>query len=340
MSRPIRMAQVGTRHGHAEGKLQAMLASPEVAFAGLFEPSARRRAELQASGGVWGEVHWFDRAEEILEDEGIVAVASEGRNDESLAQTEALVEAGKHVWYDKPAGDDWERWERVVASVRERDLHLQMGYMFRYHDGFRKVIDWVRTGLLGDVFSIRAQMSTALTQSQRRVIAVHRGGILYDLGGHMLDPIVTLLGRPEAVTAFLRNDDRNELRGFADNTLAVCGFDRAMATVEISAMEARPAARRFEVQGTRGSAILREPFEPGCGIRLCLREVGGWYRKGVQEIPFEAVERPVLYARELADFVRVVRDGKAPVRSLDHELQVQETLLRACGVVGEGASRT
>ncbi len=41
----------------------------------------------------------------MLDDDSIEAIASEGGNSESLAQTEAIVRAGKHVWYDKPAGD-------------------------------------------------------------------------------------------------------------------------------------------------------------------------------------------------------------------------------------------
>ena len=31
-------------------------------------------------------------------------MAIEGRNDESLAMAQAAVEAGKHLWFDKPAG--------------------------------------------------------------------------------------------------------------------------------------------------------------------------------------------------------------------------------------------
>ena len=37
-------------------------------------------------------------------------------------------------------------------------------------------------------------------------------------------------------------------------------------------METQPMARRFEVYGTAGSAILVEPFEPGSLIRLCLAD--------------------------------------------------------------------
>ena len=58
------------------------------------------------------------------------------------------------------------------------------------------------------------------------MISVHPGGIFYDLGGHMLDQIVWMLGRPERVTAFLRNDS-GVVPGFMDNTLGVFEFDRA-----------------------------------------------------------------------------------------------------------------
>ena len=156
----------------------------------------------------------------MLDDDSIEAIASEGGNHESLAQTEAIVRAGKHVWYDKPAGDDWAHWQRVAELARERDVHIQMGYMFRYHHAFALVADLARSGALGPVFSVRAHMSTWLTHEQRAKISVHRGGIFYDLAAHMLDQIVWTLGRPHCVTSFLRNDATPELPAFADNTVA------------------------------------------------------------------------------------------------------------------------
>ncbi len=72
-----------------------------------------------------------------------------------------------------------------------------MGYMFRYHEGFAEIARLARTGVLGQIFSIRAQMSTSLDIPARQVIAQHRGGIFYDLAGHMIDQIVWLLGRTD-----------------------------------------------------------------------------------------------------------------------------------------------
>ena len=179
----IRMAQYGTKHGHASGKLRSMLTNPEVEVVGLYEPDAGRRREVEGGDGPYGQVHFFDSAEEMLGDDSIVAISSEGLNSESLDQTEQIVQAGKHVWYDKPAGDKWEQWQRVVAEARAKKLQVQMGFMFRYHPGFVQIADWARSGFLGNVYSVRAHMSTKLASESRQVIADgHYGGIFFDLG--------------------------------------------------------------------------------------------------------------------------------------------------------------
>jgi predicted dehydrogenase len=326
---PIRIAQYGTKHGHAGGKLAALRANPRVELAGVFEPDVERRRELQRAGGVWEGVRWFGSTEELLGDPSVVAVASEGRNDESLDQTEQIIRAGKHTWYDKPAGEDWPQWERVVALAGRQGLVVQMGYMFRYHDGFHRIAAWARSGLLGNVYAVRAHMSTWISLPEREVIARHRGGIFYDLAGHMIDQIVWLLGRPLRVTPFLRTDDGG-VPGFADNTLAVFEYPRALAVVDIAAMEAPPPARRFEVYGERGSAIM-EPFEPAGAIRLCLAEAVGGYERGEQRVPLHDRPRQALYELELASFLAAITGERSPERPPAHDLLVQETLLRATG---------
>lgn len=330
----LRVAQYGTQHGHAAGKLLALRHDPRVELAGVFEPDPERRRELERAPGPFQGVRWFDDAAEMLDDPRIVAVASEGRNDESLAHTEQIVRAGKHCWYDKPAGDDWEHWRRVVALAQQRQVLIQMGYMFRYHAGFQQIARSVQSGLLGDIFSIRAHFSASLSEQARRVISRHAGGIFYDLAGHMLDQIVMLLGRPREVTAFLRNDS-GAVAGFADNTLGVFGFEHALAVVDIAAMEPTPApptttTRRFEVYGSAGSAIM-EPIEPAGALRLCLTNASTGFAAGEQHIPLPAQSRQDLYDLELNSFVATILGEQPPDRAPDHELLVQETLLRATG---------
>ena len=166
--------------------------------------------------------------------------------------------------------------------------------------------------------------------SREGIGGAHQGGIFYDLAAHMLDQVVWHLGRPTKTTLFAQNAHTPSVPSFPDNTLGVFEYDRALASIEISAIEPRPPARRFEVYGTKGSAIT-EPFDPGDTIRLALAEPAGEYAAGEQIIKLPTVTRQQMYERELVAFLAVLRGAQPPDRSPEHELLVQETLLRATG---------
>ena len=132
----LRFAQFGISHDHAPSKARTLKASEDVDFVGIYEPSAEARETLGANDAFDG-VHWLSSAEEVLEDETIVGVAAQGRVSENLDFARAAVEHGKHVWFDKPAGDDLEAFRAVLDIAREKRLCVQLGYMFRYNAGFQ-----------------------------------------------------------------------------------------------------------------------------------------------------------------------------------------------------------
>ncbi|HEU5316278.1 MAG TPA: Gfo/Idh/MocA family oxidoreductase [Chloroflexota bacterium] len=342
----IRMAQFGVGHGHAAGKAAAMRANPAVDFAGVFEPDPAAR-EAAAGHRAYAGARWFRSEDELLGDPTIQALAIEGLNAESLPMALAGARAGKHLWYDKPAGDDWSLYQQLVAAVRANRVYLQMGYMFRYQDGFQRLAEWVRGGLLGDVFSVRAHMSTWIPEAggaftRGTIAASHDAGILYDLSGHMLDQLLWLLAdeRPHRIASFLRNDATAGIPRFKDNTLGVYEFARAIAMIDIAAMEHQPTARRFEVYGTRGSVIL-DPMEPATGARLVLDAARGGFQKGLQVVPLAGTTRQRSYELELEAFMPIALGERPPDRPLEHEILVQETLLRATGSIrSEEGDRT
>lgn len=330
----LRVAQYGTKHGHANGKLLSMLKHPEVEVVGVYEPDAARRAQVEKQE-IYSQARFFDDKREMLDDPSIVAIASEGLNSESLGQSEEIVNAGKHIWYDKPAGDNWPHYQRVMKAVKEKGIHWQMGYMFRYQHSFVKVNEWAKSGLLGDIFSVRAHMSTWLNEAQRKVIGQdHKAGILFDLGGHMLDQICYLMGRPNRVSYIVHNFT-GLVPEFMDNTLAIFEFGKAIATLDIAAQESRPPARRYEVYGTKGSAIIIDRFDPAGGLRLCLEEASGGYPKGVTFVDVPDQDRQDMYDLEFEAFVKVIKGEQGPDRTLEHDYIVQETLMRATGGIVE-----
>ena len=325
-----RIAQYGISHAHADGKASVLKTFADVEFAGVFEPNSETRA---AKGGAeaYASVHWLASREDLLDDPSIAAVAIEGDVGQNLAWAREALEHGKHIWLDKPAGTDWAEFQSLVALAKERHLLIQLGYMYRYNPGFQFILDWASSGRLGAVFSARGRMSTTHSNERRRKLSAYPGGMVFELLCHLMDIVIAMLGRPQRVTSYLHNE-LGSYPTFFDNTATVFEYPEALVILESSALEVAPfESRRFEVHGTRGSIIL-EPFEAIPSLRLCLDEDRDGYHGGWQDVPVQAVPR---YVDSLRALVADIRGDKAPDRSLDHELLVQETVLRAAGILRE-----
>ena len=146
----------------------------------------------------------------------------------------------------------------------------------RFHAGFDRAFEAVRNGWLGDVYMVRGVMNTDLSDRDRLPLAQYKGGMMFELGCHMIDRMVALLGRPKEVRGWLRHDSSvNDT--LADNTLAVFEYGHAHAVLSTA------ARMPFEITGTNG-AIVIAPIEPGNKIRVSMREARGPYKAGWQEV--------------------------------------------------------
>jgi predicted dehydrogenase len=322
---PIRAGILGTGHGHAHGKLRVLQESPDWQLAGVCEPDAGLRARRQTEAS-WAGVRWLSE-EELLGDRGIRMVAVESAVPDLVSLGRKVIDAGKHLHLDKPAGTELAAFRELLAEAERRSQIVQMGYMFRYNPGFDLVRRAAADGWLGRVHRIAGGISTDHAAAARRRLAFHPGGMMLELGCHLIDMLVLLMGRPERVTPFLRHDGPFEDE-LTDNTMVVFEYPHVVATIETAATEAHPfPRRRFEVIGDEGSIVLA-PLEPPA-VRLCLRSPRDGFAAGWQEVPVEDVPR---YTRDLAELARCIREEQPLPYPYAHDLTVQETVLRACGV--------
>jgi predicted dehydrogenase len=327
----IKFAQYGISHDHATGKTRVMRENENVELCGVFEPSPDVRDWL-GENSVYEGVRWYSSKEKFLDDDSIQCIACQGRVSENLAFAKEALEHGKHVWLDKPAGDDLDEFRSVLDLARQKGLLLQLGYMFRTNAAFEFIYDWVKSGKLGQIFSVRGRMSSPGNSSDDHwkrwdSRGEREGGIMFVLLCHLIDQVVGLLGRPDSVTPYLRHEGE-KYPWFQNNTAAVFEYPNALAIVESTCLEHDSGkSRRFEVYGSRGTAII-EPLEPP-SLRLCLDEDRDGFKKGWQDIPVEARPR---YMDNLDSIIGVIRGEKDPDRTLEHELDVQETVLRAAGL--------
>jgi predicted dehydrogenase len=320
----IRIGQVGTSHAHAS-KLSAYRKSPDYEVVGIVEPDDQQRQKAMQQEP-FRDLKWMT-TEELLNQPGLQAVLVETEVCDLLVNAQKCVQAGMHVHIDKPAGESLPDLQTVLTLADERKLMVQMGYMYRYNPGVTLLRQFLKEGWLGEVFEVHTVMSKVVDAASRKELARYPGGTMFELGCHLIDLVVGILGRPTAVTPYARRTASAE-DSLVDNMLAVLEYPAATATVRSTALEVEGSSRRhLVVCGTKGTFQIQPLDAPAVTLSLS-QSVGDW-KSGKQTI---SLPRYVRYVDDAADMAKVIRGEKPNDFNSTHDLAVQETVLKACGL--------
>lgn len=316
----IKVGQIGVGHAHAN-KLAVYRQSPDYEVVGIVEPDPklRQQAETQAA---YRDLKWMTQ-EQLLNVPDLQAVLVETHVRDLLNVAETCIAAGKHIHLDKPAGESLPQYRRLLQSAAEQKLLVQMGYMFRYNPAVVLLREFLREGWLGDVFEVHAVMSKVVDPATRRQLGEYPGGIMFELGCHVIDLVIGVLGQPQKVTPFAQQIVKDD--GLIDNMLAVFSYPQALASVKSSALEVEGFTRRhLAVCGTEGTFHIQPLDNPAA--KVALSKPRGTYRQGVQEITFPKYAR---YVGDAADMAKIIRGEKPSDFSYEHDLIVQTAVLEA-----------
>ncbi len=318
----IRVAMIGSGHGHAASKIRALRSMPEYQLVGLCRPDKDDPA--------MGEVPSLS-LQDVLADTSIELVAAESADAErNLKYAQRAVDTGKFVHLDKPPGASLSGLRALLDDARKRKRIVQMGYQWRYHPTMQAAMEAARKGWLGRVYRFRASIDKPIESDERRQLARYRGGMMFSEGCHLVDRATALLGKPTKVTGFIRHHSPLT-DGLADNSLIVLEYPQAIAEISLAGFDPHGNEHRYvEILGTNGSAKA-QPFAP---VRLIvdLKEPAGPYRAGQQTL--EPHGPPGLaYTPDFAEMAAIIRKGAEPSYSAQHDLMTQEVLLEACGML-------
>jgi predicted dehydrogenase len=124
--------------------------------------------------------------EDALADDSVDAVVVATPVPTHYALAKRALEAGKHVFVEKPPAMRGEEMEELIALARDGERVLMPGHLLLYHPGLRKVKELVDAGELGDV---------ACIYGNRQNLGVIRSNenALWSLGVHDLSVILWLL---------------------------------------------------------------------------------------------------------------------------------------------------
>ncbi|HVL38961.1 MAG TPA: Gfo/Idh/MocA family oxidoreductase [Fimbriimonadaceae bacterium] len=170
---------------------------------------------------------------ELLRDPEIDAVSVATPNKYHLQPTVDALRAGKHVLCEKPLGMNADECRQMCRAAQESGKILQVGLNMRFSGQARFLKEYIDSGGLGDIYYARAQAlrrrgvpgwGVFIDKEQQG------GGPLIDIGVHILDLTLFLMGYPKPVVA--SGKTWNTLGKNPDLWNAWGDYDRSKFTVE------------------------------------------------------------------------------------------------------------
>src|SRR5262245_41659658 len=187
-----------------------------------------------------------------------------------------------------------------------------MIYLFRYMSAVQEMLRIARKGELGEVYEFRARLPKDLPSYDRFVeeLKPYKGGMFFEMAGHVIDMMIALLGKPDKVTGFMAHHLARPPASFIDNGVAIFEFPHAFGIIEVPSLEVAPHSRRIEVYGTAGACAI-----PHLGSgHLANRNIQPIevFRKGQTDWQTSELTAATLQIADLREFAAVVGGKKRP----------------------------
>ena len=206
-----------------------------------------------------GILKFSTRYEDILEDPDIDAVYIATPPGSHAFYTLEAARHGKAVYVEKPMARTVEEAHTMVRACHDAGVPLFVAYYRRGQPRFLKAKELIESGVLGEVRSFQYLFACPVPgEDPARPWLLSRevagGGLLYDIGSHMIDSIIFLLGEPVEVLG--RSNNLSRARDTDDLSSALMRFASGVqGTLQLS-FNAAQAIDRLWISGSRGSLTL------------------------------------------------------------------------------------
>lgn len=221
----------------------------------------------------------------------LIVIASP--NDTHAPLAHAAIASGAHVVIDKPFALSLDEARGVIAAAEEAGVTCAVFHNRRWDSDYLGVAQAVQDGLIGRLTHLEAHFDRYRPDvvDRWRERAGPGGGIWYDLGPHLVDQALLLMGLPERVSASLATARDG---GQADDWAhAVLDYGEARAVLHASMLVAGGAAR-FTLHGTGGSIVKAGMDQQEAQLRSGMAAgAPGWGQDADPLLYFDGAGEPV-----------------------------------------------
>lgn len=201
----VQIALAGGAHIHTPGFIKKLNERKDVAVRSVWDHDAARAASRAANLNARVAVS----LNEIWQDGEIRAVVVCSETDRHLELVTAGAQAGKHLFVEKPLGLGVADAAQMEAAIEHAGVLFQTGYFMRGGPVLRFLKEQIAAGALGRVTRLRmsnchsGSLGGWFDTEWRWMADPSQAGVgaFGDLGTHILDIMLWLLGDVERVTA-------------------------------------------------------------------------------------------------------------------------------------------
>lgn len=267
-------------------------------------------AELEYAKQNLGVTDVYTDFREMLAKADIDAVAIVTTSSEHCWQIEAALDAGKHVFSDKPLGVDVAQCKVAEKAVeRHPELTFMLGFMRRYDKSYAYAKKKIEEGAIGTPYMVKATGIDPEAMVEGAIkFAATSGGIFLDMAIHDIDLMRWFLGC-EATEVYAQGCTfkHPEFQAVGDDETAVACYkfeNGALGFVHVGRTAPHGYHVETEIVGTEGSIRISAVPEKN---QAMLYNVNGAVTECVGSFPERFDEA---YLLEMQEFVDCACEGK------------------------------
>lgn len=251
--------------------------------------------------------------------------------------SKAALEAGKHVYSEKPLGADFEEGKKLVALAKEKGLMLGGAPDTYMGAGIQTCRELIDNGAIGKPIGAACFMichGHETWHPDPEFYYKRGGGPMMDMGPYYVTALVNLLGGIKSVTGITRSFFPKRLITSEPHCGEVIDveapthltgmleFDNGAIGTIITTFDVHYNSQaRFEVYGTEGTLLVPDPNGFGGPIQLYRPEDGEW-----KEMPLTFDYKENSRGLGLADMACSLRTGSPFRSSWEQTFHVLEVL--------------
>lgn len=219
--------------------------------------------------------------EEILENPDIHLVVVNTPNELHYSMTKAALQAGKHVVVEKPFTLNINEGNELIALANSQQKILSVFQNKRLESDHLDAQKIIESGKLGRIVEVEwhyDRYRTNVTHKKWKEDNLPGSGTWFDLGIHMVDSMLCLFGKPNAVYADMRSLRRTE--GSTDY-FNVCFHYNDLRVILRSSTYVSEKGATVAIHGDKGSFLkFGQDVQEAQMVRGLIPGMAGWAQPG------------------------------------------------------------